>query len=216
MNKNKIITIILSLIIVLGIVITLTSGFNVDILSKEHKEIQLDLEKEFEASDIKDIAKEVFEGQAVEIQKVEVYEEQVLISTEEITDEQKSNLVTKINEKYQTEIKAEDVTVITVPKIKLADYITPHIFEFILVTIVVAIYMCIRYKKLGFLKVLVQTILGIIIAESLAFSVLAITRIAVGNNLVVVMFVIYAVTLFALTNMFENKLQKMKLEETNK
>ncbi|MBR3002082.1 MAG: hypothetical protein IKF38_00700 [Clostridia bacterium] len=214
MNKNKTITIITALIIVLGLIITLTAGFNVEMITKEHKELHLDIGKDFKIEDIKNITKEVFEGKKVEIQKVEAFEDQVLISVEEITDEQKNNVVSKINEKYGTEIKAEETTINTVPKANLKDYIIPHIMEFVWATVLVVLYMCIRYKKLKVLTVLVQTILGIAIAEAFAFSILAITRIPVGANLVAVMFVIYAVAILALTYMFENNLQKIKLEES--
>lgn len=215
MNKYKTIIFLTALIIVLGIIITLTSGFNVKMLTKEHMQVQLDLGKEFSSDDIKQIAEEVFAGQTVAVQKVEVYEQQVLISANEITDEQKSNLVTKINEKYETELKAEDITIDLVPKMALKDYITPHIFEIALATIIIAVYECIRYRKLGVLKVLVQTVLGLVISELLVLSVLAISRIPVGSNLVPVIFVTYAVAIFGLTTMFENKLQKIKIDEAN-
>lgn len=214
-SKIKTITIVFALIIVLGIVITLTTGFNVDMMTREHQQVQIDLGKEFNSEDIKQITDEVFANQTVEIQKVEVYEQQVLISTNEITEEQKSDLITKINEKYETEIKADETTIDLVPRVYLKDYIIPHIMEFVWATILICLYVVIRYKKLGVLKVLVQTILGLTITEALVFSIIVISRIIIGNNIVTVMFVTYVVAIIALTSMFENKLQKIKLEEKN-
>ncbi len=216
MNKNKTITIVVALIIILGIIITLTSGFNVNFMTKKHEQILLNLEKQFNVSDIRDITNEIFNGQEVQIEPVEVIEEQVMISTNKITDEQKNNLVKKINEKYGTELKAEEVKAESVPKTKLRDYIIPHIWEMIFATILVVVYECIKYKKLKVLKTLVQTILGIVIVQLLTFSIVAITRIPVGNNIVSIMFVAYIVSVFGLTTMFENKLQKLKLEEGKK
>ena len=215
MNRYKTIIFITALIIVLGIIITLTTGFNVKMISKKHVQIQLDLGKEFNVEDIKSITDEVLKGQTVEIQKVEVYEQQVLISTNKISDEQKSDLITKINEKYETELNTEDITIEEIPKIALKNYLTPHIFEFILVTILITVYECIRYRKLSVLKVLVQTILVLAIAQMLVLSVLAISRIPVGSNLVSVVFVTYVVAILGLTTMFENKLQKIKIDEAN-
>lgn len=215
-NKIKTITIIIALIIILGIVITLTAGFNVEMMTKEHKQIQLELGKAFDVQDLKQITDEVFEGQAVEIQKVEVYGEEALISAEEITEEQKQSIISKVNEKYETELKAEDITVTVVPKANLKDYITPHIIEFICVTSLIALYAIIRYRKLGVLKVLVQTVLGIVIVEMLVFSIIAISRILVGSNIVAIMFTTYAIAVLSLTAMFENKLQKIKLQDGKK
>lgn len=215
MSKNKIITIIVSLIIVVGIIITLTAGFNANMMTKEHKAIELNLGKEFKVEELKEITNAVFNGPKVEIEKVEIYGEQVLISTNDITEEQKTDLISKINEKYGTELKAEDVTIQTVPKANLKDYLTPHIVEFVVATILVVIYACVRYKKLGFLKVAIQTVLGIVIFEMLVFSLLVITRILVGANLVPVMFVTYVMAILGLTMMFEDKLKELKLKEEN-
>ena len=214
-NKIKTITIVIALIIILGIIITLTAGLNIDMMTRSHKQVQLNIGKEIDLNDIKTITGEVFEGQTVENQKVEVYGEDVLISTSEITEEQKNNLVTKINEKYETELKSEEITINSVPRMHIKDYITPHILEFVIVTIVIALYAVIRYKKLGFLKVLVQTILGIVIIELLVFSMVAICRVPVGSNIVSVMFVTYGIAVLRLATMFENKYKKLKLEEEN-
>ena len=151
-NKIKTITIVIALIIILGIIITLTAGLNIDMMTRSHKQVQLNIGKEIDLNDIKTITGEVFEGQTVENQKVEVYGEDVLISTSEITEEQKNNLVTKINEKYETELKSEEITISSVPRMHIKDYITPHILEFVIVTIVIALYAVIRYKKIGVLK----------------------------------------------------------------
>lgn len=216
MNKNKKITIIFALIIIIGIIVILTTGFNVEMITKEHKQIRLDLDNEFNTSDIKQIASEVFGGQTVEIQKVEVYEKQVSISTEEITDEQKNDLITKINEKYETDIEAQNVETISVPNIRLRDIVMPYIGTFLLTTGLILLYMIIKYKKISPLKVLVQTILGIIILELLVMSIIAIVRIPIGRNIPSIIFITYIIATFGLTNMFENKLQKIKEEETKK
>ena len=213
MNSNRIIIIITSLIIVVGIIFTLTAGFNANMMTKEHKAIELNIGKEFKVEELKEITNAVFNGQQVEIEKVEIYGEQVLISTNDITEEQKTDLISKINEKYGTELKAEDVTIQIVPKANLKDYLTPHIVEFVVATVLVVLYACIRYKKLGFLKVGIQTILGIVIFEMIIFSILVITRISVGNNLVAIMFATYVAAILGLTMMFEDKLKELKLKE---
>ena len=214
--NNKKITIVFALIVIIGIIVILTAGFNVEMMTKEHKQVQLDLTKEFNISDIKEITKDVFNGQTVEIQKVEIYEKQVAISTEEITDEQKTNLITKINEKYQTEINAYSTEVITVPRQKLMDILTPYISAFVITTILVVLYVMVKYRRISPLKAAVQVVLGVVMLELLVISLLAITRIPVGKNLVSIIFVTYAIGTVGMTSMLENKLQKMKAEEESK
>ncbi|MBP3800984.1 MAG: hypothetical protein J6I85_02980 [Clostridia bacterium] len=214
--NNKKITIVFALIVIIGIIVILTAGFNVEMMTKEHKQVQLDLTKEFNISDIKEITKDVFNGQTVEIQKVEIYEKQVAISTEEITDEQKTNLITKINEKYQTEINADSTEVITVPRQKLMDILTPYISAFVITTILVVLYVMVKYRRISPLKAAVQVVLGVVMLELLVISLLAITRIPVGKNLVSIIFVTYAIGTVGMTSMLENKLQKMKAEEESK
>ena len=214
--NNKKITIAFALVVIIGIIVILTAGFNVEMMTKEHKQVQLDLTKEFNISDIKEITKDVFNGQTVEIQKVEIYEKQVAISTEEITDEQKTNLITKINEKYQTEINADSTEVITVPRQKLMDILTPYISAFVITTILVVLYVMVKYRRISPLKAAVQVVLGVVMLELLVISLLAITRIPVGKNLVSIIFVTYAIGTVGMTSMLENKLQKLKAEEENK
>lgn len=213
MNRNKKIAILVALVIIIGIIVALTAKFNVDLMTKEHAQVQLDLKKEFNISDVKEITKEVFNGQDVEIQKVEVYGKQVLISTNEITDEQKNNLVTKINEKFETEISNDSTQVVTVPRTKLTDIVTKYIWTFVITTVLVVIYMIIKYRKLGALKVLLQTVVVAIALELFVFSISAITRIPIGVNIPSIMFTTYVISLFGLTSMFEENLKQLKAEE---
>lgn len=216
MNKNKAITIIISLIIVLGIIITLTVGFNVDIMTKKHSQILLNIGKEYNIDEIRNITNEVFEGKEVKLNKAEVFDEQVLISSEEITEEQKNTLVQKVNEKYQTEIKQENVKIDSVPKGNLKNYIVPHIIEFIWTMLIIIVYNTARYNKLGTLRVLVQTILGVIITELLVFSIIAIARIPLGSNLVSIMYISYILSVLGLGIMNEKQLKIKEEEEIKK
>ena len=92
-KKSKIIITIITLIIIAGIIVTLTVGLNFDLSYKDSNRIELYLQKDFNVSDIKQITDEVLQGEEVIIQKVEVYEDTVSIRAKEITDEQKQNLV---------------------------------------------------------------------------------------------------------------------------
>ena len=58
-KKQKIALIIIALIMIAGLVVTLTVGFNFELKMQETKKIELYLQKGFEISDIKNITNEV-------------------------------------------------------------------------------------------------------------------------------------------------------------
>ena len=72
-TKNKILIIILILVIIAGIIVTANIGLNFDLRYEKTQKIELNLEKEFEISDIKSITDEILQNQKVIIQKVELY-----------------------------------------------------------------------------------------------------------------------------------------------
>lgn len=214
MDKNKLV-ILLALVMVVGIVVSLTVGFNIDMMTRAHEQVTIKIEKEFDIGEVKNLAKEAIGGD-VEVQKAEVYKDQVVISSKKISEEQKNNLISKINEKYEKNIEAKDVNVVSISKVKLFDLVSPYIWEFILITILISAYVAIRFRKLGSLKSVVQMVLGIIISEILVFSLIAIVRIPLGKNIVAIVFAAYTVSVFALTAGLEKQYAKMKLENKKK
>ena len=88
-KKIKIVAFVIAIIIIVGMIVTVTVGFNFDLRYQEAKRIQLYLEKDFEIADIKQITNETLPNQKVVIQKVEVYEDTVSILAKEMKEEQK-------------------------------------------------------------------------------------------------------------------------------
>lgn len=217
MNKpqNKIGILLAILIIVIGIIMVVAKGFNFDLKYQDSKRIELNLGKEFESQDIKNIAKETL-GQKVIVQKVEVYEDAVSILVKDINDEQKSNLITKINEKYGTEFKAEDIEVIEVPHIRLRDLIKPYILPFTMATIIILVYIAIRYFKINAIKTVGKTILTVALAQALLFSIIAITRIPIGRLTIPMVLTVYMLSLAYCTSKFEKDLANKTAEENSK
>ena len=189
-------------------------GFNFDLKYQDTQRVELYLKTEFNISDIRQITDEVFGNQKVMIQKVEVFEDSVSITTTSISDEQKSNLITKINEKYGTELTAEDTTVEDIGHTRGRDIIKPYILPFAIAVIVVLIYLGIRYHKLSIAKVIAKSIGIMALAQILLFSVMAITRIPIGRLTIPMVILVYLLTLFGITNMFEKNLSKKKLDES--
>ena len=212
--KSKQLKIILiALVIIAGVVMIAVKGFNFDLKYQDTQRVELYLKTEFNISDIRQITDEVFGNQKVMIQKVEVFEDSVSITTTSISDEQKSNLITKINEKYGTELTAEDTTVEDIGHTRGRDIIKPYILPFAIAVIVVLIYLGIRYHKLSIAKVIAKSIGIMALAQILLFSVMAITRIPIGRLTIPMVILVYLLTLFGITNKFEKDLSKKKLDE---
>ena len=214
-KKQKIALIIIALIMIAGLVVTLTVGFNFELKMQETKKIELYLQKSFEISDIKNITNEVMPDEEVIIQKVEVFEDSVSIIAKEITEEQKQQLIEKVNEKYQTEISADSIEIVTVPNTRGRDLIKPYILPFAISSVLILAYMGIKYIKLGSLKTVLKVTLIIVVSQALLFSVIAITRYPIGRLTIPMVITVYLFTLLVITTKLEKQL-KNKNDEDNK
>ena len=212
-RKQKITMIILAIIIIAGLGITFTLGFNFDLRMQETKNVELYLENSFEIADIKNITNEVFPNQEVMIQKVEVYEDTVSIITKEITEEQKQTLINKINEKYGIELTADSTEIVTIPHTRGRDLLKPYVMTFSIATIIILAYMMIRYRKLGTIKTLLKVLFISVIAQVTLFSVIAITRIPIGRLTMPMVIIVYLFTLLGMTTKLEKQLASKKEEE---
>ena len=212
--KSKQLKIVLIvLIIIAGIAMIAVKGFNFDLKYQDTQRVELYLETEFNIADIKQITNEVFGNQKVMIQKVEVFEDSVSITTTSISDEQKNNLITKINEKYGTELKAEDIQIEDIAHTRGRDIIKPYIIPFAIAVIATLVYIGIRYYKLNTAKVILKSIGIFLLSQVLLFSVIAITRIPIGRLTIPMVILVYLLTLFGMTSRYEKNLANRKKEE---
>ena len=215
-KKQKIAMIILAIIIIAGLAITFTLGFNFDLRMQETKKVELYLENSFEIEDIKNITNEVFPNQEVMIQKVEVYEDSVSITVKEITEEQKQSLIDKVNEKYGTELTADSTEIVTISHTRGRDLLKPYILPFIIATAIILVYMAIRYRKLGAIKTILKTTFLLVVAQAVLFSVIAMTRIPIGRLTMPMVIIVYLFTLLGITTKLEKQLASKKEEEKNR
>ncbi len=211
-TKNKILIIILILVIIAGILVTANIGLNFDLRYEKSQKIELNLGKEFETSDIKNITNEIFPNQEVIIQKVELYKDTVCIIAKEITEEQRNNIVEKVNEKYGTELVAEDTEIFSIPHTRGRDIIKPYITPFVIATVIIIIYMAIRYYKLNSIKVILKTIGISILTQLVLLSIMAIARIPIGRITIPLVIIVYMLTLIGITTRFEKNLDQIKEE----
>lgn len=102
--KNKILYIIMAIIIIAGIVVGCTAKFKFSLAYDDSNRIEVYIGKDYTKADVESIAKEVFGTDDVLVQKIEFFNDSVAITVRESNDDQLNNLVTKINEKYETSL----------------------------------------------------------------------------------------------------------------
>ncbi|MBE5805842.1 MAG: hypothetical protein E7313_03915 [Clostridiales bacterium] len=200
--KNKIF-VGLAIIILIGIVIVSVFGFKVDICYKAYNIIDITIGKDFNIEDVRNITNEVFGKNKAEVQKSGLYNDNVVIKVDEFTDEQKTTLNTKINEKYQIENKIEDMEINYIPQYRLLDVIKPYLIPLVISTVIIFVYMIFRFKKVGITKVLSNTVLYLVMAELVYFAVIAITRLPINRVTMPIALVIYIAILAILNYKFD-------------
>ncbi|CDB31601.1 protein translocase subunit SecF [Clostridium sp. CAG:575] len=205
-QKNTIIlTVLIAIILIVGAIVIATKGLAFELKYQDSQKVELNIGKEFKTEDVKQITNEVFDNQPVKIQAIEVYKDAISITTTEISEEQKTNLVNKINEKYETELKSEDITIESIPHTRGRDIIKPYITPFIIITIIILVYLMIRYYKLNSLKVLIESIGIIALSQMVLLGIMAITRMPIGEFTIPMVLLVYMISTYICTAKFENK-----------
>ena len=129
-KKNiKIIAIaIMSLVILAGIVVVGIFGFNKELRYGQGQVINVYVEQMVDVTSIKKLVNECLDGKNNMVQTVEIYQDYVTIKAEEITEEQKNNIVNKLKENYEFSQTAEDTTIENVAATKYIDIYKKYIY----------------------------------------------------------------------------------------
>lgn len=176
-KKMKIISILLIIIFIIAIVLTGIRGLNVDLNYAEGVSILFDMKQQFNTADVENIAREVWPKGQIIVQKVEVYDETVLIKVSKVNDEELSNLVNKINEKYGLELTSEDLAIQYNSNVKIRDIVSPYIVPMLIATALIIVYYSIRYRGV---KEILDLLVKLIFAEGIIYSIYAITRLPIN------------------------------------
>lgn len=207
-KDTKILIALIAIILIVGTIIIFTKGLAFELKYQDNKKVEIGIGKQFEESDIKEITDEVFGDQPVIIQAIEIYKDAVSITTTEITEEQKATLISKINEKYETELTADSIEIEEIAHIRGRDIIRPYIAPFIIATVIALAYMMIRYNKLNAIKVLGQSIGIIVLAQLILLGIMAITRMPIGSFTIPTILLVYMISTYICTEKFEQDLEK--------
>lgn len=186
-NLKKIIILGITLLIIAGIVIVLLRGFNVSLEFGKHEDVEIKIGSNVNLDDIEQIASETFGNKKFVVKGLEVFGDSAQISVESITDDEKENLIQKINEKYGTEKTVDDLNVRTSPKKRMRDTIRPFVMPMIISYIVIFVYIWIRFKKLNSAKFALNIVLKQVLIEVLLVSIIAIARIPIDDFIISVL-----------------------------
>lgn len=188
---KKVIQILLICLIIAGIIVISTIGFNVGIKYSENTQININIGTEFKIEDIRKITNEVFGNKTVLISQVELYKDMVQLTVKEASEEQITNLNNKINEKYNLENELSDVIVTHNPNVKLRTIIIPYILPVAIVSILTIAFAMIVYRKLGVWQVLYESAMAIVAPQAILSSIYAVTRLPINRLTTVIALVIY-------------------------
>lgn len=188
-KKSKILIIVLIIIFIIAIVLTGIRGLNVDLNYAEGVSIIFDLDQQFNTDDVKSIAREVWPDGQIIVQKVEVYNESVLIKVSSVNEEQIESLVTKINEKYSLELTSADIAVQYNSNVQIRDIISPYVVPLIIATALIVVYYSIRFRGV---KEIVELLVKLIFAEGIVYSIYAITRLPIDVLTMPIVMIVYA------------------------
>ena len=132
------------------------------------------------------------------------------------TEEQITNLETKLKEKYEIDSEEEILQVNEVGHLRGRDIVRPYIIPMIISTLVILAYVGIRYLNLGVFRTTFTLFLRLIISEALLLSVIAIGRIPIGIYTMPVAIILYLLVIIYSIIGFEKKLAKKNMEESKK
>lgn len=216
-TKNKIIGLVSILLVVIALIVVIVGGFNVEQKYKSYNKIKISVGEEVDIDKIEQIVKETFGKTKATVQKVEIYNDIFQVTAKEITEEQKNTIVDKVNELYPVEtienaedtkanvrIKKEDVKIVSVSNARLRDIFKPYIMPFVIASLCILVYGAIRYRKLGVIKVVLETIGILLGVQILLFSVLAIIRFPMGRFTPALILIAYIMSVIYISNRWKN------------
>ena len=208
-NISKILYVLCILVIIVGIIVWKNAGLNYSTELAYGTTVEIYFDNSTNKNDIENIAKDAF-GKDIKVKEIERFSDAFAIKVKgEITDEQKNNFVSKINEKYSLEKTVEDLTIIETPAIQGRDLAKNYIKPASISAVLILVYLTIRYRKIGSIKLALIALVKIAIITGAYFGLVIITRLPIISlyTIPVGMF-ISIIALITLCYKNENKLEE--------
>ena len=212
-TRNKILYILVCLIIIIGIVIWKNNGFNMELQYSARNKINISNNIGVNKIEVEQIVSEILRDKRYFVQEVETFGNSISIVADEITNDEKNQIIEKFNERYETEINNDDIEIVFIPFTRVKDIIKPFILPGIVTFAIILIYFLFRFKNLEFKKIFGETVIIPVLAELLLYSSIAITRIPFGRVVIACSIGLYVVVISILVNKFENEREKKIAEK---
>ena len=205
-GSKKIILLGIILLIISGIVVVTLKGVKVSLILQQHEEINIYIGKPTNISDLEKICKEVFKDKRFIVRGLDIFTDAYSINVESVINEEKDELISKVNEKFGVNITTEDISEKNVSNIRIRDLVKPYVKPVLISSVLIVVYIVIRFRKENAFKLLGKITWIIILTEAVIFSLIAVLRIPLSAIMINLMAVISVIQLC----LYINKLEKNK------
>ena len=213
-GSKKIILLGIILLIIAGIVVVTLKGVKVSLILQQHEEINIYIGKPTDIKDMKNICREVFKDKRFVVRNLDIFTDAYSINVESVINEEKDELISKVNEKFGVNITTDDISEKTVSNIRIRDIVKPYVKPVLISAVLMAVYVVIRFRKENAFKLLGKILGMIILTEAVIFSVIAVLRIPLSATMINIMAVIAVIELCLYINKLETnksgKIEKYK------
>lgn len=170
------------------------------------KKLSVHFQEKFELSDIDAIVKEVLENEKYEITYTNRFEDNIMITAKEISDDQVTKIKEKLKEKYSSFSENTNIAqLIEVPSVEIIDMVIDYIKPLVITTIVVLVILAILFRKLGFVKCFILPLAMILGINAFYISAIAILRVPVSEYMIAFGMLIYCFSLIGTALFMKSK-----------
>lgn len=185
LKHKNIILFVSVLIVVAGLIYGFATGYVFDIDFKGGTRIQVDLNEEYNNSDVSDIVEQVC-GQTPEVQSTSSGNNSVTITTQTISEEEASNIISALNEKYTN---MGEATTKNVQASYGQELINTAIISVVVSIVLLLVYIAIRFKTLGYTAAL-SAVLGLMFDVCFLFAVYGVFKFPINSTFIAVILTI--------------------------
>ena len=137
----------------------------------------------------------------------------VLITLPAVSSEEIDNFVTKINEKYSLEYTTDDLNVLSMPGQGLFEILKPYIIPLLILLAISVVYFAVRYRKLGFTKMLIKPLIVVVVCIAFVVSIYLIGNFPLDKGAISISLIALAAGLIYTTIDNNCELEKLQKEE---
>lgn len=213
--KNKAIYVFLIILIIAGAIVYTVKGLNKELNYSNRQQFEISAASTFDVSKVETIAKEVLSNRNVKVQKVERFNNALEIISTEISEDEKQNIINKVNEEYNETISNDDISIISVPETRVKDILMPYILPIIITLTAVLLYFVLVYSKLGLKSVIFKGIAVPVLILLSYYSIIVILRIPFGRITNCIAVALYLLSIGTLAIYFQNKKEELIINNKN-